>query len=1488
MIKMNYKKQSKLLLRSVCTLLIIALVIPMISLCVNAENHEKMSEIRFRALALGYDHSAAIAENGDLYCWGHNQDGQLGTGLKEDINTPTKIMSGVSEVFLGMYQTAVITTGGDLYIWGCNTYANVGDGTTTDRTSPVKVLSDVRQFCFGDNYNCAAVTKSGDLFVWGNASAVASGRENTYCGVPTKILGNIEFVSLGSAHGAAISTNGDLFVWGSNDCGQVGTGENAYQLTPKRILSNVQLVDLSHDNSAAVTTGGNLYVWGDNRWGTVGDGTEDNKDVPTKVLDKVMYCDLGNEYVEAITSDGELHGWGYDRNGLAADGIKNVKSVIAGENHLAVLKDDAGLYVCGYNIDGAVGIGEAGTYVSYPKKVLSAVCDYALGEYHTGAICEDGSLYMWGRNEYGQVGNANTSDQTAPCKINVYSESLSDSPEMSDNEMKDKVVFSYVTCGGSHTAAISTKGNLYVWGRGDHGEIGNGTVENQPFPQKILEQVSYVCIGFSHTAAITESGDLYVWGDNTCGQVGNGASVMQTTPAKVLSNVRSVTIDDDRTAAITNNGDLYIWGRNNFGEVGNGRQGNQTVPVKVMENVSEVAIGSNFTVAVTNTGDMYCWGSNNKGQLGNRNVKESLEPLLILSNVTSVNVDGYTAFALTSDNVVYAWGNNAFCNSGTGGSVHAPIWEPFPISRIGLSFGKGTGIINLDKTLLIWGTNTWGQIGNGTTKDQPRPTEVLSDVVSFSRDDHSIAITNNGTLFGWGQNDEGQVGNATTDNQMSPTRILNDIVDADIGFSHTAAISSSGELYVWGSNNYGEIGNGAYDNQLNPYKVVLEEDKKQSVNENGDDTSADNRIELGGASTLATFNAYFVDNYYNNILELSMYESVAKGIAHNSSNFQINWNAYLSGLSDKNFIDLSKLSVNLHYYYEVALLEAIMQTKLNDDYISALTSQVGALTIEALSFYVKYDANFNNYEDILKTKIKDTMPYFRTDSSEFLRIKNYYGRYCRQLDNYEVVKGIYDMTTEMDGSVEDFFNALSNYTGVRQASNEILSALKYLRSDLEKSSVEEDRFILQAVNNLILAFESDLDRQLVINTLKTTQDQLWNVFYSAMGIAFADLDLTLTVADFSIDTALTLSNVIFPTTISSTSYCKIYADLAIETVMQRAMLSAYDEYLISPSQDLADTIMGMYDLLGYIYSHEIEVGTVLSEQLHKDGLINGLKNVFSDRNSKVYEYEQECIRAYNAYLKDIQKVKVEALETYGLAVGRLQPVVTVYFVNGKVVAVNEVSIETGTLYDVSSGGFKLPEFTNLCVEIGGYYTNEEMTILYNESKVVNGPITLYCDLLLLKQSDGTPILFDHSTGICVTRNEEGNHTVLNTSKITDGEYYESVKEYFRGKEIDLYDISLVQGGSTIQPPGEVVVEIPVDGKRIYKKIGVYRIEADGTYTDMDATYDKQTCRFATTHFSKYVVVYENAVSMWCIALIVVIAVFCVTVIGVFLAKKKKR
>ena len=84
-------------------------------------------------------HSACITENGDLYTWGWNGDGQLGDGSTTDSNTPKKIMSDVSQVSLGTVYSACITENGDLYTWGRNNYGQLGDGTTTSSYVPKKI-----------------------------------------------------------------------------------------------------------------------------------------------------------------------------------------------------------------------------------------------------------------------------------------------------------------------------------------------------------------------------------------------------------------------------------------------------------------------------------------------------------------------------------------------------------------------------------------------------------------------------------------------------------------------------------------------------------------------------------------------------------------------------------------------------------------------------------------------------------------------------------------------------------------------------------------------------------------------------------------------------------------------------------------------------------------------------------------------------------------------------------------------------------------------------------------------------------------------------------------------------------------------------------------------------------------------------------------------------------------------------------------------------
>jgi len=639
--------------------------------------------------------------------------------------------------------------------------------------------------------------------------------------------------------------------------------------------------------------------------------------------------------------------------------------------------------------------------------------------------------------------------------------------------------------------------------------------------------------------------------------------------------------------------------------------------------------------------------------------------------------------------------------------------------------------------------------------------------------------------------------------------------------------------------------------------------------------------------TMSSFNNFFAANYYENLNKMYQYDSAAMGIVENSTNFQINWNSSLSALSNKEYIDITKFENHPEYYYQTVLFESLLQTKLDDDYLAALAGQILNSSIDALSYYVSFDANFNNYEEALKQKLNTAMTDFSIDSVQYNRLKDYYGQYCEQIASYETMKGIYDLVVEADGTIEDFFTALSNYSSIRMVSDESVAALKYLKAQLEASTNAEDQYILKAVTNVLASLERTMNEQLLLNCMGTAKDLLWGVFWAAIEDAFPKM-LAMDIANFTIDTGLALSNVFFPTTISADSYCKVYADYAIETVTRKALNEAYTTYAQNPTEELATITVGLYDLLSYTYAHEIEVASVLSEQLHKDGLINGIKNLFVGKNMETYEYEQACIEAYRAYLNEITAVKIEAQTEYGLATGTLQPVVIVYMVNGKVLYTSESVVTTGETYDLTSTGYTFPDFIDLRIDIGGYYTDEKLTTLYSEEPVTK-PLSLYCNLLLSKASDGTPVLVDHSTGISVSCGTGMTNYTLQTQAITEGSLYDTVTEDHNGADIDLYDISLYEGDESVQPSEQVTVEIPVDKTNANRKGTVYHVDRNGNYENMNAVYENQAYRFETTHFSNFVIVYESSSSIWPV-LIIIISVIIVAgaTYTVWTYRKKKN
>ena len=294
-------------------------------------------------------------------------------------------------------------------------------------------------------------------------------------------------------------------------------------------------------------------------------------------------------------------------------------------------------------------LGTSQSNPDYDFSSTGEVIQVAAGGSHTAAVTKDGDLYMWGYNNYGQLGVYTNVDKNTPVLVNNSTTAL---PAKS---------VKYVALGGSHSAAITKDGSLYIWGWNNYGQLGDGTTTGRYTPIKIMDNVASVSLGNSHSAAITKDGSLYMWGYNGNGRLGDGTTTDRYTPVKIMDNVASANLGDDHSAAITKDGSLYMWGKNDCGQLGDGttdNKTNKTRPHRVASNVQSVELGDVHTTVISKDGGLYTWGYNYYGQLGNGTTTKSSNPIKIMNDVVSC-AGGYNhTVALKKDGTVYTWGRN--------------------------------------------------------------------------------------------------------------------------------------------------------------------------------------------------------------------------------------------------------------------------------------------------------------------------------------------------------------------------------------------------------------------------------------------------------------------------------------------------------------------------------------------------------------------------------------------------------------------------------------------------------------------------------------------------------------------------------------------------------------------------------------------------------------------------------------------------------------
>ena len=289
-------------------------------------------ELRFVAVAPGLSHSCAIARGGSLWCWGENDHGQLGDRTQAAHSSPVRAAAGHAfrAIAAGAAHTCGLELDGVAWCWGSDAHGQLGDGGSIDRSSPVAVAGPQRfsSLDVGWNFTCG-LTDSGRAMCWGDNSAGQLGDgTNGDRHQPVPVQGNIEFraITAGSAHTCGVTPSGEAYCWGRNASGELGDGSTSPRSTPVRVRSDEHFVAIAAGavHTCAVTTDGEAWCWGRNTYGQLGNGGTTDSGQPVKVAGGHTFVTVRafGSHTCGATVSGEAFCWGYNSDGQLGDGTR--------------------------------------------------------------------------------------------------------------------------------------------------------------------------------------------------------------------------------------------------------------------------------------------------------------------------------------------------------------------------------------------------------------------------------------------------------------------------------------------------------------------------------------------------------------------------------------------------------------------------------------------------------------------------------------------------------------------------------------------------------------------------------------------------------------------------------------------------------------------------------------------------------------------------------------------------------------------------------------------------------------------------------------------------------------------------------------------------------------------------------------------------------------------------------------------------------------
>ncbi|CDW54440.1 Williams Beuren syndrome chromosomal region 16 [Trichuris trichiura] len=216
------------------------------------------------------------------------------------------------------------------------------------------------------------------------------------------------------------------------------------------------------------------------------------------------------------------------------DGLpSDVTQVVCGMDHTIIVDANGKVYTFGCAMDGQLGYKSS--WSNWQPKVVEGdiknekIVQVSCGADSVLALSDKGEVFCWGNSEYRQFGSVTTDMQVfEPRHLNLKIGPVRQ-----------------VASGGSSCAVLTESGQIYAWGYGPLGLgpeqlfkgsrtllppplFGANEFRDNIYPERLFA-------GLMHYAVINSKGELYMWGRNEFGNLGLGHARYQYFPFKVIT-----------------------------------------------------------------------------------------------------------------------------------------------------------------------------------------------------------------------------------------------------------------------------------------------------------------------------------------------------------------------------------------------------------------------------------------------------------------------------------------------------------------------------------------------------------------------------------------------------------------------------------------------------------------------------------------------------------------------------------------------------------------------------------------------------------------------------------------------------------------------------------------------------------------------------------------------------------------------------------------